>query len=78
MWLGRGLVEDRDTDGHVDLIAAFTRPGQVLLQTVGAENPNFEGCEDNRARLRAAGLEVLELPWLPYVTVAESGWRRAT
>ena len=26
VWLGQGLVEDRDTDGHVDLIAAFT-PG---------------------------------------------------
>ena len=35
VWLGMGLVEDRDTDGHVDLIAAFTRPGQALLQTVG-------------------------------------------
>ena len=35
-----GLVEDRDTDGHVDLIAAFTAPGEVLLQTVPEDNPN--------------------------------------
>ena len=27
VWLGQGLVEDRDTDGHVDLIAAFVDPG---------------------------------------------------
>ena len=33
VWLGQGLAEDSDTDGHVDLIAAFTRPGEVLLQS---------------------------------------------
>ncbi len=70
LWLGQGLLEDRDTDGHVDLIAAFTRPGKVLLQTVEAANPNFERCQENRNRLQAAAIEVLELPWLPYVTVA--------
>src|SRR5437588_5188371 len=38
VWLGQGLVEDCDTDGHVDLIAAFTSPGQVLLQQVPQDN----------------------------------------
>jgi agmatine deiminase len=70
VWLGMGLVEDRDTDGHVDLIAAFTRPGHVLLQMVAEENPNFEYCLDNRARLASAGLDVTELPLLPYAEVA--------
>ncbi len=70
LWLGQGLVEDRDTDGHVDLIAAFLAPGRVLLQTVEPSNPNYDGCAENVARLRAAGIEVLELPYLPYVTVA--------
>jgi agmatine deiminase len=70
IWLGQGLLEDRDTDGHVDLIAAFTRPDQVLLQTVRPDNANFENCEQNRARLEAAGLAVLEMPHLPYATVA--------
>jgi agmatine deiminase len=70
VWLGMGLVEDRDTDGHVDLIAAFTRPGHVLLQMVGENNPNFEHCLENRARLATAGLEVTELPLLPYAEVA--------
>jgi agmatine deiminase len=71
VWLGRGLIEDRDTDGHVDLIAAYTRPDQVLLQTVPETNPNFERCEENRARLVAAGIEAIELPFLPYVEVAQ-------
>lgn len=70
VWLGRGLVEDRDTDGHVDLIAAFTAPGHVLLQTVSEENPNFEHCQENLERLSAAGIEVSELPLLPYAEVA--------
>jgi agmatine deiminase len=70
VWLGQGLVEDRDTDGHVDLIASFVRPGQVLLQTVDPGNPNYENCEENRARLQAAGIDVVALPYLPYDTVA--------
>jgi agmatine deiminase len=69
VWLGMGLLEDRDTDGHVDLIAAFTRPGQVLLQTVPAENPNYDNCQENRERLRQAGIDVLEVPFLPYAEV---------
>jgi agmatine deiminase len=70
VWLGQGLLEDRDTDGHVDLIAAFTAPGEVLLQTVGEGNPNYVACEENRSRLVAAGLDVTVLPWLPYAEVA--------
>ncbi|MGB9182892.1 MAG: agmatine deiminase family protein [Solirubrobacteraceae bacterium] len=70
VWLGQGLLEDRDTDGHVDLIAAFTAPGEVLLQTVDEENPNYAACEENRSRLGAAGLKVTALPYLPYAEVA--------
>jgi agmatine deiminase len=70
VWLGQGLIEDRDTDGHVDLIAAFTAPGRVLLQMVGEANPNYDRCAENRSRLEAAAIEVTELPFLPYVTVA--------
>ncbi|MGH2869485.1 MAG: agmatine deiminase family protein [Solirubrobacteraceae bacterium] len=70
VWLGQGLLEDRDTDGHVDLVAAFSAPGQVLLQTVDEENPNYAACEENRSRLVAAGLEVTVLPHLPYAEVA--------
>ena len=69
VWLGQGLVEDRDTDGHVDLIAAFTKRGEVLLQTVPEGNPNFENCRDNVERLEAAGIDVVEMPYLPYSEV---------
>jgi len=68
VWLGLGLVEDRDTDGHVDNICAFIAPGRAVLQTVLDEaNPNFENCQENLRRLRDAGIEVTELPWLPYL-----------
>jgi agmatine deiminase len=70
VWLGQGLIEDRDTDGHVDLIAAFTQPGEVLLQTVPPDNHNHDNCQENRARLVAAGISVVEMPHLPYCTVA--------
>jgi len=70
LWLGKGLIEDRDTDGHVDLIAAFAGPDQVLLQTVPEGNPNFDRCEQNRQRLQAAEVDVIELPFLPYAVVA--------
>jgi agmatine deiminase len=70
VWLGQGLLEDRDTDGHVDLIAAFTAPGEVLLQAVDEANHNYAACEENRSRLAAAGLNVTVLPYLPYAEVA--------
>jgi agmatine deiminase len=70
VWLGEGLVEDRDTDGHVDLVAAFTAPGEVLLQTVDEANPNYVACMDNVRRLEAAGIEVRTMDWLPYDQVA--------
>lgn len=70
VWLGQGLVEDRDTDGHVDLIAAFTPDRRVLAQTVAAGNPNHERCAENLQRLQEAGYETIELPHLPYREVA--------
>jgi agmatine deiminase len=70
VWLGQGLVEDRDTDGHVDLIAAFTPDRRVLVQTAPGDNPNHERCAENVARLGDAGLELIEVPVLPYAQVA--------
>jgi agmatine deiminase len=76
VWIGRGLVEDLDTDGHVDNVAVFVRPGVVLAQTVkDPSDPNHEPLADNVERLRAATdargrpLEVIELAQLPRTTV---------
>ena len=66
VWLGDGLVEDADTDGHVDNVCAFLAPGRALLQTVpGDDDPNAAAARDNAARLRAAGIEVVEFELLP-------------
>jgi agmatine deiminase len=70
VWLGQGLVEDRDTDGHIDMIAALTRPGKVLLQTVDPDAPSHERMADNRARLVAAGIDVIDFPLLASLEVA--------
>ena len=69
VWLGQGLAEDKDTDGHVDLVAAFTRPGEVLLQSTPPGTPSSERMADNRSRLVAAGLEVVDFPILPTLEV---------
>jgi agmatine deiminase len=69
VWLGQGLVEDKDTDGHVDLIAAFTRPGTVLLQRAAPGNPNHEAMAANREIAVAAGLEVIDFDPLAYAEV---------
>ena len=66
VWLGLGLVEDDDTDGHVDNICAWIELGKVLLQTVAdAADPNYEHCRENARRLADAGIEVVELDVLP-------------
>ncbi len=70
LWLGMGQVEDRDTDGHIDMIAAFAGPDRVLLQAVAEDNPNFDNCRENRRRLQRDGVTVTDLPFLPYSEVA--------
>jgi agmatine deiminase len=62
VWLPRGLVEDRDTDGHVDLIAAFTDTGSLLLQARPPGDPNHESMAENRDRAQRAGLDVIDFP----------------
>jgi agmatine deiminase len=71
VWFGDGLLEDRDTDGHVDLIAAFTAPGRLLLQSVPPDDPNDEAMRRNRQIADAAGLEVIDFPLLPRVVVED-------
>jgi agmatine deiminase len=54
IWLGQGLAED-ETDGHVDNVACFARPGLVLaLVAEDASDSNHAPLAENLARLGAA------------------------
>jgi agmatine deiminase len=60
IWLDQGLVEDRDTDGHVDLVAAFTDSGALLLQDRPPGDPNHNPMAENRQRAAGAGFNVID------------------
>ena len=73
VWLENGLVEDADTDGHVDNVCAFLAPGHALLQTVrDPDDPNHDNARRNREILDRAGIAVVELDLLPR-TVRDDG-----
>ena len=68
LWLGRGVLED-ETDGHVDNLACFVRPGVVALTwSEDASDPQHAISRDALARLeratdaRGRTLEVVRLP----------------
>ncbi len=76
VWLPYGLADDDDTDGHVDNVAAYARPGVVVLQ--GCDDPDepdwlrmnvnarwARGSTDAAGRL----LEVVQIPVLPFVEI---------
>ncbi|MEP4650620.1 MAG: agmatine deiminase family protein, partial [Ilumatobacter sp.] len=76
VWLPWGLVEDTHTDGHVDNVCAFVRPGQVITQSCDdPTNPNHGRMAANLEVLRHAvdatgsPLEVIELPQHSYFEV---------
>ncbi len=71
IWLPRGLTRDYGefgTRGHVDIVAAFVKPGVVVVHSQpDPVHPDYEVCRENAAMLRAATdasgrrLEVVEL-----------------
>ncbi|HET6997412.1 MAG TPA: agmatine deiminase [Solirubrobacterales bacterium] len=68
VWLRRGVFED-ETDGHIDNLACFARPGVVLLTwSEDASNPQHEISREALERLEAAtdargrSFEVIRLP----------------
>lgn len=68
IWLGRGVYND-ETDGHVDNLACFARPGVVLLTWTDDESdPQHAISRDALERLeratdaRGRSLEVVRLP----------------
>lgn len=63
IWLGEGCVGD-DTHGHIDDIARFTPSGSVLLAyEADVRDANHKASVDNEARLVAAAMNVVRLPY---------------
>jgi agmatine deiminase len=68
LWLDEGLLNDH-TDGHVDNIARFIRPGAVVcMRAESNDDPNRKVLADIEARLRSftdrngRALEVITMP----------------
>ncbi len=55
IWLPHGLVEDRDTDGHIDGLAQLVQPGVVMLAVAaGKDDPNAPRFDEDRGVLQGA------------------------
>ena len=73
VWLPHGLALDDDTDGHVDNVAAFVRPGTLLMQgCADRSEDDWLRCNVNVRCGRGAidaleqPIEVVEIPVLPF------------
>ncbi|MBC7983603.1 MAG: agmatine deiminase [Candidatus Obscuribacterales bacterium] len=54
IWLGKGVPED-ETDGHIDELCCFVKPGVVLLTwTESKRDPLYPVCRDAYERLMSA------------------------
>ncbi|HXC60068.1 MAG TPA: agmatine deiminase [Steroidobacteraceae bacterium] len=54
IWLGEGVIND-ETDGHVDNLACFARPGEVCLAVASnRRDPQWQVSQDALQRLAAA------------------------
>ena len=69
-------IDDRDTDGHIDIVAAFIEPGKILWQ--GCDDPNdaehtrlsiSRRCLDGTLDAAGRALKIVDIPVLPYVEV---------
>ena len=62
LWLGDGLLNDH-TDGHVDNLARFVSDGLLALPIATTDDdPNAAIYADARARAKAHGIEVVDIP----------------
>lgn len=73
IWLPWGHAEDLETDGHVDGVCTYVKPGKVIAQTSeNPDSPNYELMAANIEALKAAtdaegrSIEIIELPQLPF------------
>ncbi len=54
IWLGKGVVED-ETNGHIDNLCCFVRPGEVVLTwTDNKRDPQYEISRDAYERLKSS------------------------
>lgn len=76
VWLPCGMAGDRDTDGHVDGIAQYVRPGTIMLLNPRDESDdNYPLAQRNLARLeteRDAAQRPLEVIPLDLVSYPEA------
>jgi agmatine deiminase len=82
IWLGQGLAEDQQrdparmyygTDGHADLFFAFIGPNRALMLNPAENDPNAANLASSRATLRAAGIEIVDFPYMSGF-VDEGNW----
>ena len=80
VWLPTGMADDRDTDGHIDGVAQYVRPGTVmLLRPKDPDDPDTPLGDANAERLtgaqdaRGRAFEVLEVPVTATVDVEGYG-----
>ena len=69
-------IDDRDTDGHVDLVAAFIEPGRVLWQGCSdlndAEHQRLalsRRCLDGALDAAGNSIQIVDVPVLPYYEI---------
>ena len=81
IWLGKGVIDD-ETDGHVDNLCCFVRPGEVILTwTDDKRDPQYKVSLDAYQRLseardaqgRKLKIHKLHQPGPLYRTAAEAG-----
>ncbi|MCV7252950.1 agmatine deiminase family protein [Mycobacterium hackensackense] len=74
VWLPRGLTRDSQrfgTRGHVDIVAAITAPGRLLLHTQTAdEHPDTKVCKEIRDALEDR-FDIVDMPAPDTLTDAE-------
>lgn len=51
VWLKLGMIEDLDTDGHVDMVACFADANTVLMQSFKEDNLNHQNYLQNKAAI---------------------------
>jgi len=72
VWFGRGLVGDRDTDGHIDMFTALTDDDALLMVSRPPGDPDHVSMAENRRRAEAAGFSVIEFPLLAHGRVGRN------